>query len=271
MKPPSFRTLLAGSPELYATMRHVRWADLYEFLEGWSSRPECDAGHRSSIGDALAVLRKFGRDPFRGLSREEVRAMTRDSGWLFTLPRELAKLHAFMTREVGALQPPLVALDTGVRTDIVGGLSFSRPDGWLPRHFTLRYGAGDEAEANRYYFVRAVLTRREVWVGYAMRHGDCARLAARRVDAAQLLAGATELQLVGVRSKGQPFEVIREPTELTAGALRELATSRAVPRVNLVRVFPISVLARSGADRTLARELARIVRLCRSVPTLKSP
>ena len=270
-RPPSFRSLAARSPGLYATLRQVSWADLYVFLEGWSSRPECDAGHRQLIGDALAVLRKFGRDPFRGISREEVRAMTRDAGWLYSLPRELAKLHSLLSREVGLLKPPLVALDTGVRTDIVGGLSFSRPDGWLPRHFTLRYGTTADTDASRYYFVRAVLTRQEVWVGYAMRHSDVERLAGREAEAAQLVAGARQLHLVGVRSKGQPFEVLAEPTDVTAGALGEFAAARSVPRVNLVRVFPMSVLTRTGAERILGRELAHVVRLCRSVPSLEAP
>ena len=49
-------------PRLYSSrMRHATWIELCGFLRGWMSRPECDAGHRRMIADALAVMARYGR------------------------------------------------------------------------------------------------------------------------------------------------------------------------------------------------------------------
>ena len=270
VRPPSFRTVGTG-PSPYATMRHASWADLYRYLEDWAVRPGLDAGHRRVLSDALAVIRQYGRDPFRGLTRQEVRVMARDVGWMSSLPRELAKLHAELNGKVHELRPPLRPLDTGVATDMVGARSFNQPEAWLPRHFTLRYGAPDRTGRDRYYFVRAVLPRQEVWVGYAPRHQDGEALLADTAGLAQLVAKGRNFSLVGVRSRGEPFEVLAGPLELSAASLRELVKTRHMPRVNLVRVYPMTVLSRSGANATLGREVVRVIRLCRSLPSLDAP
>ncbi len=41
--------------------------------------------------------------------------------------------------------------------------------------------------------------------------------------------------------------------------------------MNLVRVFPMSVLSRRNANETLAHELDRMIRLCRSITSLDAP
>ena len=66
-EPSAFEAVHALHPRLYSSgMRHAGWTELCEFLLGWTSRPEGDAGHRRMIGDALAVMAKYGRGPAKG-------------------------------------------------------------------------------------------------------------------------------------------------------------------------------------------------------------
>lgn len=61
-EPSAFDEVRRLHPRLYSSrMRHATWVELCVFLEGWMSRPECDAGHRRMIADALAVMAKYGR------------------------------------------------------------------------------------------------------------------------------------------------------------------------------------------------------------------
>jgi hypothetical protein len=98
---------------------------MYLFLERQKESPELAAGHLRLIEDALAVVRGFGLDPFRGLARQEVRAMEREVRWTYALPRELVKLHRGLSRSLEGLRPPLVANGNNVRTDIVGSVPYS--------------------------------------------------------------------------------------------------------------------------------------------------
>jgi len=57
----AFEQVRSRRPRLYgARMCEATWIELVEFLGGWMSRPECDAGHRRMIGDALNVMAKYG-------------------------------------------------------------------------------------------------------------------------------------------------------------------------------------------------------------------
>lgn len=57
----AFAGLTRLRPRLFASrMRHATWAELCEFLRASNRRPECDAGDRRLIADALAVMAKYG-------------------------------------------------------------------------------------------------------------------------------------------------------------------------------------------------------------------
>ena len=75
-EPVAFQALRRDRPRLYSGMQHTTWVKQCGFLAGWMSRPECDAGHKRMIADALDVMAKYGvyaedgrTDTDRGASR----------------------------------------------------------------------------------------------------------------------------------------------------------------------------------------------------------
>lgn len=61
-EPSAFDEVRRLRPRLYSSrMRHATWVELCGFLGDWTSRPECDAGHRRMLADAGAVLAKYRR------------------------------------------------------------------------------------------------------------------------------------------------------------------------------------------------------------------
>lgn len=108
VRPTAFKGIETEQPRLFTTMRHVSWTALYVFLQEWSTRPATDAGHRRMIMDALAVLEKFGREPFRGVERQEVSAMERDVRWSIALPVALVKLHRRLEGRLGNSARPFM-------------------------------------------------------------------------------------------------------------------------------------------------------------------
>ncbi len=270
--PRAYGRVQKERPGLYHTMRHASWADLYRFLEGWGTAPSSDPGHRRMIEDAQAVVRKFGRDPFRGMTRQEVRMMERDIGWMVALPSELVKLHRGLSRTLEEQHPPLYPMGRNVRTDKVGSVSYSSPEQWLPRHFTVRYGEAPGTESPRYYFVRAVLNPPEVWVGYAPQPQDIKALVADPQAVEKLVGRAgRSVCLVGVTPKGKPFELVAGPVELSMTTLQQMSTDPRVKRVNIVQIFPMTVMQRAGADVKLETALLHLRKACRSVPVLGTP
>jgi hypothetical protein len=269
-RPRAFGRVGRDRPGLYASMRHVTWADMYRVLEARRDTP--DAGHRRMLEDALAVMRKFGRDPFRGMTTQEVRAMERDLGWMVTLPRELVKLHRGLSRTLEKLHPPLHAIGRTVRTDIVGSVSYSTPEQWLPRHFTLRYGESRDTTSSRYFFVRAVLNPPQIWVGYAAGRSNIRAMLADpdAVERLLRLAGRSA-RLVAVTPKGQPFEIVAGPVEVSRAGLQDMADDPRVERLNIVAVFPTAAMSKPNADARLEAALLRMVRACRGVEALGAP
>ena len=268
VRPTAFAEIERLEPGLFTTMRHASWADMSRFLKGWESRPELDAGRRRLIEDALAVAWDLDREPFQGLKEQEVRAMEDDVHWMYALPRELVKFHRGLSRSVEDLEPSLRPIGNGVYTD--GAVAYSVPERWLPRHLTLRYGETKDHSGEQYYFVRAVLNHPAIWVGYAPRKED---IGAMLDDprAAEMLAGMADdgVQIVGIQRS--PFEVLAGPVEPSAPAVREILGDPHIRRVNLVRIFPMSVIADPDADAKLEATLLRLVKLCRSVRTLGAP
>ena len=269
LRPAAFVAVRRREPALFATMEHVTWADLYAFLKGWSERDGVDAGHQRMLGDAMAVLEDHGRDSFRGLGKEEVRAMARDVRWMYDLPVELMKLHRNLERTLGQLRPPLHAIGTDVYTDIIPSVSYNNPQRWFPRHFTLRYGGDSE----RYFFVRAVLDSPAIWVGYAPKRADVRGLLADRVALERFLKrrDTQPVRVVGVTARGSHFEVFAGPLKLSADSIREVAGDRRVQRLNFIRAFPMSVVTRPGAEATLESALRGVVMACRSAKVLGAP
>jgi hypothetical protein len=88
-EPAAFEAVRALHPRLYSSgMRHASWTELCEFLHSWTSRPECDAGHRRMIDDTLAVMAKYGRGSTPGLVPEDFWSIVTSEGAANLAPRD---------------------------------------------------------------------------------------------------------------------------------------------------------------------------------------
>lgn len=110
----------------------------------------------------------------------------------------------------------------------------------------------------------------EIWVGYAPRVGDIEALG-KDPGVAAVLAGPAGHGLRIAAVKSSPFEVLAGPVELSVTAIREMFESQRGKRMNLVRVFPMSVMWRPSADAKVESALLRLVSLCRRIPALDAP
>jgi hypothetical protein len=109
-------------------------------------------------------------------------------------------------------------------------------------------------------------------VGYAPRRGDIEALLADPGGTEAFVGRTgTGVRIVGVQSRGQPFEVLAGPVEPSVTAIREMFEDSRVRRMNLIRVFPMTLMTRPGADRKLESALLGLVNLCRSIPALGAP
>ena len=133
-------------------------------------------------------------------------------------------------------------------------------------------GVGKLDRERRPTVVRAVLSPSEIWVGYAPRRGDIEALLADPGGTETFVGWAGKsVRMVGGPSRGRPFEVLAGPVEPSGSAMREMFEDSLVRRMNLIRVFPMTLMTRPGADRKLEPALLGLVKLCRSIPALGAP
>lgn len=257
----------------FASVSHRSWGDLYRLLDGWQHRPELDAGDRRLVSDALSILRKFNREPFSGMTVEEVRRMEHELPAMYALPDKLQKLHNRLERTLRALDKPLFLNDSERKVSIDGGRAFDRPETWLPRSITLPYGPEPGKRHDRYYFVRVRLDRPTIWIGYSTPRHELKPIqtdAARGAAFVRALHRAGMQMAAGEASTRQPSRILREPTEVSIGALGELVGGSA-SRIDLVIEHPLARLSDDHADDVIEADLLRVIRLCRRIGGFGAP
>ncbi len=271
---PSAHTRAVAPKGPYRSARHVSWGDLCLFLEKWAKNPKLDVGNRRLIADTLAVMRKNKREPFRGISTMEVRRMETELPAVYALPGEIRKLHLRLERTLHGLATPLYLNDTERKVSIDNsGRSFDRPESWLPHCITLPYGADAAKRSSRYYFVRVLLERPSIWIGYSTPRDELKPLAADATKSARFVDAlrAEGAMIAAVDdTSGRPFQVLREPIEPTLAMIRDLAASD-VPSIVLVLKYPLTRLSEDHADELIEADLLRVIVACRAIDGLGAP
>ncbi|MFN8620626.1 MAG: hypothetical protein U0869_07795 [Chloroflexota bacterium] len=261
-----------GGP--YDHVRHLGWVTVYAFLEHVHATSD-DAGYRRLVQDALGVLDRLDRRPFRGVPMTHLRRIPAGLEALDRLAGEIAILHR---RLAAALEPLGLVAVTGenvVRMDGLGR-SLGQPSSWFPTQAMLAFGSPERTPTGDYYFVRLLLRQPAVWVGLSL---EAHRLRSLKTPASVVsgLASQTHaegLEVAGVDwlpSRANLVRVQVEPQPLDSASVATILATPTCQRVEVVRVLPSRVLSsRSGASR-LEQELVRLVQLARATDELGAP
>lgn len=192
---------------------------------------------------------------------------------LSELAGEVAILHRGLTSALHPLGLVRIGTEDKVVMDGVGR-AFDRPEGWLPTHITLAYGAEGRTPAADFYFVRIWLRRAAVWIGLSV---DAQRLRSASqglVDDIASHAESTSLEVAGVDwlpTRPNVMTVRVETLPASPEAIRLVLETPSTSRLELVRVHPADILSRRTGAARISREILGIVRTSRTIAGFEAP
>lgn len=271
--PTSVADALAVTPSLFDTTAHTSWRGLHEFVSRWAADPSLEPGPRRLLQQAVGVLERLGRRPYRGMTMSDLAVLGPGLDALQRLATELTILNRRLQARLEPLGLHYNDAYKGVRMD---GTSrgLDTPELWAPTQITLPYGAARGRRSEDYYFLRVMLRRpTQVWEGLSMRlRASIAEAPDDRLnDWAARLAGPG-YRIAGVHAPaGQTLTILVEGLPPSVESFRIILQEPRATHLEMVHVFPHSALEGPTSADLLERNLLEVIEVCRGLAGLDAP